>query len=213
MALPVVHQVGLAAQCRQSGEAWPTGDVACTGVPWVQQSRSTRLKIAPSPPFFTSMITLAAKEGGVAAVFQMDTMSDQDYYVCDGDWVVRLNVTIGDAFVKWSETHVCVVDYSGCTGTTSLGSLTGQSITLSTGVHDMTVPCVGVPDEWPDADSIWIGAVFGNTDQQSQRSVQVKFDQAIDTQIYDVPCPTGVVHSLINNQPLASLVNGGLVGC
>lgn len=212
MALPYLQQVGLAANCYQGGGAWPTGNVACTGEPWGNTSRSTQLKLG-TPPFFTTLATLAAKEAGVLFNMQVDDMSGPDAYVCAGNWVVRLNVTIGDAFVNWGETHVCVVDYSGCTGTTSLGSLTGQTNALTTGVHSMTVPCDGVPGEWTDADSIWIGLVCGNGDEVSARSVRVKFDQIVDTQIYDVPCPVGgAAHPLINNPaPLATLINGGLI--
>lgn len=56
-----------------------------------------------------------------------------------GTWTVRLNVTTANANLNWTATHICRVS-SGCVNQETIGSLTGQSISLgTTGVKSMNV--------------------------------------------------------------------------
>lgn len=95
-----------------------------------------------------------------------------------GDWVVRLNVTTAQTTVSWDATYICRVN-SGCTSQATIGSLTGQAISLSpTGVKSMTV--TGSAQTPGAGDKVIIVLLFDNSNSCT-RNVGLTPSENIDS--------------------------------
>jgi hypothetical protein len=103
-----------------------------------------------------------------------------------GSWIVRLNITTGNANVTWDECYICRVNSSGVSQAT-VGSLTGQAINLtSTGTYTMTISGSSQPGA-SATDRIYIVLVFSNSGA-TPAALNYKPSLIIDT-----PIGTGVI--------------------
>lgn len=96
-----------------------------------------------------------------------------------GDYVVRCNITTANSAITWEHTYICRLDLN-CIALETIGSLTGQAISLATtGVKTMTVAGALIASP-ASTDHIYIVCVFGNTGAGSA-TFGVRGNQNIDT--------------------------------
>lgn len=96
-----------------------------------------------------------------------------------GNYVVRLNITTGNAQLQWKATYVCRVN-SSFVNQATIGSLTAQTTSLTgTGVVSHTIS--GSADAGASAtDRVYIVCVF-HTASGATQNISFKTDQLIDT--------------------------------
>lgn len=95
-----------------------------------------------------------------------------------GNYVVRINLTTGNGRTTWEDSYICRVN-SACSSQATVGSLTGQAISLSTtGVKTMTIS--GAAQTANQTDTLYLVLGFKNN-VGGTFSFAVQFDQQIDT--------------------------------
>ena len=111
-----------------------------------------------------------------------------------GDYVIRLNIVTANSNATWIAAFVCRLN-SACVNQETIGSLTGQSISLgSTGVKTMTVSGSAVTPA--DNDKVYIVLVVDFAADHGNVAFNFTPDQLIDTPIV-VGAPALAIPSLV----------------
>jgi hypothetical protein len=119
-----------------------------------------------------TVTTNAAVTNRIAVSFELTAASGSTalgtlYNWLAGTWVVRLNVTTANANITWTECYICQVN-SGCASVATIGSVTGQSISLgTTGVKSMNVTGSAISPASTDGVEIILAMTNGGTMTQS----------------------------------------------
>jgi hypothetical protein len=123
-------------------------------------------------------ITLAANSSNVRGVHFESANNEPNLTSWPaGNWTVRINVTSPNTNITWTECYICRVNSSGVSQAT-VGSLTGQSLSLVSGVASMTIS--GSAQTANATDRVYILCVFSNS-TGVQQSFNYKPNQLIDT--------------------------------
>lgn len=87
-----------------------------------------------------------------------------------GNYTINLNISTANTNITWTETYICRINHT-CGGGTTVGSLTGQSISCgTTGVKQMVVS--GAASSGDENDHVYIVLVFSNANIMATQSTQ-----------------------------------------
>ena len=157
---------------------------ACSGLGASQNTDNKQATSGGSPGTTTPQVTLSGSDGGSRGIhFESAANEPGQTSWPAGNWVVRLNITTGNTNLQWISTYICRVNSNGINQAT-VGSLTGQSISLGSGPISMTVS--GSAQTALVGDRIYIVLGFKNT-SALQQSFNYQPNQLIDTPIPALP--------------------------
>lgn len=159
--------------------------VGCSGQPLGLSAQSRQMTVGGVAGVVSSVVTIAAPNPAAAVMFQSGGGWPGLTSWASGNWVIRLNVNVGNSRLNWVGSHVCRFSQS-CVSLATVGSLTGQSVSLkTTGVKTMTVP--GVSQSSSVTDSIYIVLIIDNT-----LSIGSQTFEFIPDQVIDAPLSSGI---------------------
>lgn len=158
---------------------------ACSGTSPLMSTSAREMALGGVPGTASHVVTVGGLSVGSGVMFQSAAGEPWRLDWAAGDWVVRLNVSVGNARITWDAVYVCRVN-GACAAVGTAGSATGLGINLKTaGVKSWTVS--GAALGGSAGDGVYVVLVFSNG-MTSAQSFQFTSDQKIDT-----PLSSGVV--------------------
>jgi hypothetical protein len=118
-----------------------------------------------------------------------------------GNWTVNLNVTTGNTDFTWIATYVCRFN-SSCVNQATVGSLTGQSTSMTAGSKSMTVS--GSSQTAASDDKVYIVCVFDIGGSHGDTSFSIDHTTVINT-------PLGVTQSCSGTINAAGSTNNAVL--
>jgi hypothetical protein len=192
----------MAKSFQQTANVAPCGAIAaCSGATVGNDASADCVEGGTPGTEVDSFGASSATTGNACVFFELDP-DDGDSWD-EGDYVARINVESANADITWTETHVCRVN-SSCVSQETIGSLTGQSVSLgTTGPKSMTVPGAAVT---PAAgDRIYIVCVFDMGGAHGNQTAALIPDQLIDTPL---TAAAGSTQSLSGSAAATSSASG-----
>lgn len=151
---------------------------ACSGATLAVVTATSQMVVGGLVATLSNSVTVTGLAREAAVMYQSipGAFSSADWP--SGTYTIRLNITVADIRMEWDHTYICRMS-SACGSLETIGSLTNQSISLgTTGIKTMSVSGVQAVSNLDD--TVYIVLVFQNTGA-TNRSVSVRFNQAIDT--------------------------------
>ena len=141
--------------------------VACSGADAATITHAIESSLDATPGILELTVVLAEGQTNVRGVHYQSKLGEPGEIAWpSGQWTIELNVTNSDADIIWTGVYICRVN-SSCVSQATVGSLTGQSISLgTTGFKVMSVD--GAGQTAATNDYIYVVLTFTNEGAGSQ---------------------------------------------